>query len=272
MSDFLTSDEINIITQESKNPIYKDSSILTIGRKKTDIVRISPIHNLIFINGNEKTGLTHINQRHLQFQEVPKWKKQKDQNGLEGFILDKPSFFHSSIIPIFDYPKIADAIFDKKNINTKDNRTPAYVDLYSGDYYPKNYDPAPYRLLLYKGTKIVHNLYPITNQFSPIRILNYKRGQTRAELHIQSCTAIIEIPYYDQNKTIRYQIIFQRDDFKKTEKVFIKRFHADGSPFQIFYVAQRELNNTFVDQTVLWAYEFSEFTYFERVIHEIDSH
>ena len=70
--DFLTKEEIETILLEAKNPIYKDPRVLTLGRKKSDIVRVSPLNELILINGNAKTGLTHINQRHLQFQEIPK--------------------------------------------------------------------------------------------------------------------------------------------------------------------------------------------------------
>jgi hypothetical protein len=124
---------------------------------------------------------------------------------------------------------------------------------------------------LYKGTKIVHNLYPVTDQFTPKRVLNYRRGSPKSIYYVKSCKAKIEIPYFDQNKIIRYKIIFQRDDYKKKEQIFINRFHADGTPFQIFYVGQRNLINSSIDQTVLWAYEFCEYPNLERIILSIDS-
>lgn len=271
MKEFLSKDEIALIIEEAKNPIYRDPTVLTLGRKKIDIVRVTPINGLIFINGNDHTGFIHINQRHLQFQEVPKWSKQKDKSGLKYFKLDKPSFFHSSIVPIYDYPNIAEALYKPENLNIVDNRTPEFVDLYSGFYHPKHYPQAPYRLLLYKGTKIVHNLYPITNQFSPIRALNYKRGSPKAVHEVKSAKTTIEIPYFDHKKTIRYKIIFNRNQFKKIEQIYINRYRTDGTLSQIFFVAERELLNDTIDQKVLWAYEFSEYPNLERIILSIDT-
>lgn len=270
MDEFLSQDEILTITQEANNPIYKDPFLLTLGRKKTDIVKVTPINELIFFNGNEKTGFIHINQRHLQYQERPKWTKQKDKNGLKFFKLDKPSFFHSSIVPFFDYPKIADTIYKPENFNTQDNKSPAFVDLYSGYFYPKNYEPAPYRLLLYKDTKIVHNLYPITNLFTPNRVLNYRRGTPKGVYEVKSCKYTIEIPYFDHKQIIRYKILFIRDHFKLNEQIFINRFRADGSQYQLFFIAKRTITNQEVDQRVMWQYEFSEYPNLERIILSID--
>jgi hypothetical protein len=268
---FLTQEEIELVLNEAINPIYKDPTVLTLGMKKTDIVRVTPIHELILINGNTKTGLTHINQRHIQFQEKPKWIKQKDKEGMKYFKLDKPSFFHSSIVPIWDYPKIADELFKPNNLNIIDNRTPDFTDLYTGIFAPKNYEPAPYRLLLYKGTKIIHNLYPITDKFSPVRVLNFKRGTPSSIFQVKTSLTTIEIPYYDQNKVIRYKIIFHHDNYKMIERIFIKRFKIDGTSFQLFYISERQLLVSTIDQKVLWQYEFCEYPTLERIILAIES-
>lgn len=271
MKDFLTSEEISKILLEAKNPIFKDPRIINIGRNKVDIIRVSKIHELVFFNGNDFTGFKHINQRHLQYQEIPKWTKKKDTKGLNSYILDKPSFFHSSIVPIWDYPKIADALYQPENLNIIDNKTPKYIDLYSGLFYPEKYPPSPYRLLLYKGTKIVHNIYPITDIFSPIRVLNYKKGSSSARLEVKSLRSTIEIPYYDHNHKVRYKIVFIREQARKIEQIFIYRFSEEGALLQRFFVAERELLVDTIDQKAMWFYEFSEYPNLERIILSIDN-
>lgn len=270
MKEFLSREEISQIIAEANNPIYKDPRILNIGRRKTDIIRVSQKHELIFFNGNDNTGFKHINQRHLQFQEVPKWIKKKDKGRISNFKLDKPSYFHSSIVPIWDYPKIADAIYSPTNFNLSDNKTPDYIDLYAGIYNPEKYSPAPYRLLLYKGTKIVHNIYPITDQFSPIRVLDYKKGSIKAVLEPKTLKSTIEIPYYDHEHKVKYKIVFIRKQEKKREETFIYRYSKDGELYQKFFIAERELLFDVIDQKSLWSYEFSEYPNIERIILFID--
>lgn len=271
MKEYLNNEEISRIIKESNNPIYKDPRIISIGRSKTDIIRVSKIHELIFFNGNDYTGFKHINQRHLQYQEIPKWIKKRDKAGQCSYVLDKPSYFHSSIVPIWDYPKIADAIYRSDNLDITNNKTPQYIDLYMGIYNPEKYPPAPYRLLLYKGTKIVHNIYPITDKFSPIRILNFKKGSPRGTLEVKSLKSTIEVPYYDHNHKVRYKIVFKREQIRKKEKIFIYRFSEDGIISQRFFVAERELLFDVTDQKSMWFYEFSEYPKLESIILSIDN-
>lgn len=266
----LSPEEIKRITEEATLPHFKDPSLMVFARKRTDVIRVTPINQLIFIEGDVNTSFIHINQRHSQYHERPHWRKAKAEDGSSYWQLQKHSFFSTSMTPYFDYPKIADSIYTNENLNIEENTNPNNYDLYSGNYISQKDGIIPFKLLLYKGTKIVHNLYPETNKFTPNRVLNYKKGSLSASYNVKLCQATIRIPYYDRKKLIRYKILFLQDYFQKKEKVLIERLN-DKKISGLFFITERDLPYNEFDQLILDRMDFSEFPSLEKIILSIEN-
>ncbi len=267
--ELLSPEEIKRIIEEATKPHFKDPALMVFARNRTDVIRVSPINQLIFIEGDMNTGFTHINQRHSQYHERPNWRKAKEEDGSMYWKLQKHSFFPTSVTPYFDYPKIVDSIYKDENLCIKKNTNPENYDLYYGNYKSQKDDIIPYKLLLYKGTKIVHNLYPDTDIFTPKRVLNYKKGTLAASYNVKLCQAEIQIPYYDRNKSKRYKILFLQDYFKKKEKVLIERLNGNNTS-ELFFITERDLLYEKFDSLRLDQMDFSEFPALERIILSIE--
>ena len=266
----LTPEEIKRITEEATKPHFRDPRLLIFAKTRTDVLRVSPINELIFIEGDDNTGFKHINQRHSKYHERPNWRKAKTEDKANYWQLQKHSLFSTSVIPYFDYPKIADSIYKKENLNIEENTNPENYDLYCGNYKSQKDGTIPFKLLLYKGTKIVHNLYPNSNQFTPNRVLNYKKGVLGATYNVKMCQATIRIPYYDRKKLIKYKIVFLQDYFQKKEKVLIERLNYDNKTSDIFFITERDLPYKEFDQLILARMDFVELPGLENIILSIE--
>jgi hypothetical protein len=173
------------------------------------------------------------------------------------------------VTPYFDYPKIADSIFKSENKNIEENTNPENYDLYFGKYKSPKDGTIPYKLLLYKGTKIVHNLYPDTNEFTPKRVLNFKKGSLSASYNVKKCQVTIKIPYYDRKKAVRYKIVFFQDYFHKREQVIIEKIN-ENKTLDLFFLTERDLPYKEFDQMMLARMDFIEFPGLEKIILSIE--
>jgi hypothetical protein len=159
----ITFNDLAEITNHAKNnPHLKDPHLYIITKKYSDIMKISPIHELILINGNNDTGFEHIRIRHEQWINRPKWidvqtKTEKDKNKLQD-----QSLFRKDSTPIVDYLKIADSLYTKENLQTTTKNE--QFDLYKGLHTHSDNETPKYKLLLYKDSKIIHTLYPQSNK------------------------------------------------------------------------------------------------------------
>jgi len=71
----LTIDEIvEVETFADKNPIYRNEHVMNVGNDIKTVYKISPIHGLILIKGNDHTGFEHIHLRHEFWTVDPFWK------------------------------------------------------------------------------------------------------------------------------------------------------------------------------------------------------
>ena len=190
MPKYLTDIEIEQITKEAQsNPEYLDDRIVRFGKNHDSVIRVSQIHNLILIEGNENTGFQHIHEKHDYYQSKVHWKKGQLGTG---------SKFASSTIGSLDYLKIADKIYDVNNL-VKEDKTNNDYELYKATL-DINGIKCTYRLLLYRGTKIIHNLFPeedATKWLRPDKF-NFIRVVSEGTVDYKNSTKFFSIVYRDK--------------------------------------------------------------------------
>ena len=265
----LKKSELLAITIEAKKPIYQEQNLLLMGRKPTDIVRVSASKHLILIHGNKYTGLQHINLRHNRFQGAPFWKK-KTNGTTEEYILDNPSSFSTSTIPFFDYIRIAEELFKEENLNLKNNTNKKYCDLYEGEVTLNHIEKSRYRLVLYKNTRIIHSLYPVEDKFTPKKIIDYYKGSASMTEYLSSCITIIKVPYLNHENIVVYRAIFRLDDFKKTDRLYIEINSKKGKPFISKFIGEKPLTYNIHNPEIMMGFQFTDLSRIEEIISNID--
>jgi hypothetical protein len=163
--DLLTQEEIQLVIVEVKKPEWENRNLMGVGGKKTSIFRISLPTGLIMIRGNKYTGLDHIEERHRFGQQT--WREDKDE-------LIVSSEFRFGVSP-FDLIHIAESVYKPDNSRLDLNNRPDEFDLYVGTHIYKNGDPADFRLLTYKGTSIIHTLFPVKTDNPRKKLLSEKK-------------------------------------------------------------------------------------------------
>ncbi len=206
----LTKEEVSEIEKEvSERPILKNQKVFLTGTGYKAIVRVSPIHYIIFVNGNEHFGFEHIHTRH-EF-----WSIRNDE-------ID-PGRFSRSSIPFYDYTDIADSVYSESNKTTQGNKEPELFDLYIGKRKEKDGSERQYKLLLYKDSRVVHTLYPKnqSNNLKKQKGLPYRRGTVELEDHANKGVLVVRIPYVDKNDRVNYTIIIEKRFEKREEEALI---------------------------------------------------
>lgn len=185
----LTTDEIEEIKIKAKHSILNNPGIIGQFTKfKTDIFSISPNKKLIFIQGDNFTGLQHINMRHRFYTNAHSKISENE------FVTT--SRFSKTGGTLFDYQKISEAIYTPENIDPKNNK-PFVFDVYKGKV-----NGIEYRLIIYRETKIVHTLFPIEKKKSKKK---FEKTDIVAQWH-DPMTLLAVIPYFDSNQILRYGI------------------------------------------------------------------
>ena len=249
---------------------FVSENVINTGKDFKTVYKVSPIKGLIFIKGNEHTGFEHINQRHNFWSKRP---FKKGQNSNEER-LDNPSKFRSDSIPIFDYLKIAEAIFSSSNLNIELNKRPNLFDYYTGEYFHPSNQMEKYILLTYKGSKIVHSLFPKTkkNNTKKTKHFNFQRGNVSAKLNIANDILEISIPYLNSRNIVLYTILIRRNNISKIEKAFIISHNKKGEQLKSLYLGERDLVKVEDVDKLLTGYEFTDLTYFEKQILNLEKH
>ncbi len=140
-------------------------------------MRISQSKQLILFNGNEHTGYQHIYKRHNPIMKGATWSESGSIHESTKF-----SFAHT---PILYYLIVGEAIYCQANLNKVRNTRPDRFDLYIGSYTDPQNITNTYRLLLYKDTKIIHNVFPehkVYHKFKPINGLNLIQGSQKVSI------------------------------------------------------------------------------------------
>ena len=165
--DLLTSEEIKAILDEASSGYWADPRLVGLTSKKASIFRISHTSNLIMVNGNDATGVHHITYRHRFGRQV--WREDKEE-------LSKTSEMRTGISS-HDYLGIAESVYKAGNRRDDLNWRVDEFDMYVGNHIHTNGELIQYRLLTYKGTGIVHTLYP-TKSGNQRKKIKYRQGGT----------------------------------------------------------------------------------------------
>ena len=217
MEDLLNKKEIDNILIEVKKDNYANDKVFHLGRHKTSIINHSKQTGLILIKGNTDTGYDHIINRHSLMSRIPYWNR-------EGNLGNK-SKFRIENTPI-DYIRIANEIFTINNLNCSINHRPDKFDLYIGEYIHFDSKKIKYRLLTYKNTGIIHNLFVSSNSkpFNPKKILNLRKGWANAKC--SSNLHIFNYSYFDQIKIERAKIIIKCHLKSEKEEWFVEIYDS----------------------------------------------
>lgn len=263
MEQLLTQEEINFILMQAKDPIFKLPGVIgkmSNGNPLT-IASITP-KGLIFIHGNEHTGLKHIIDRHDYFSNRADW--YINQN--DKYEIDNPSKFSrdSSLFP--DYSAIVDEIYNKENF--AESKRPDLFEKYTGFSSRLQNTELQYHLLIYSGTKIVHSLFPQKKKFNKRRkIINLKRGELVVKEKIFDTRFLVaKYPYTDFRNIVRYIIIIILDNKTRMLKTNVQINNTYGQPLYSELVAQKVLEKEMTAEEYFYSIENVDLTKVEKAI------
>lgn len=231
--DLLTQEEIQLVIVEAKKPEWGNPNLMGLDSKKTSIFRISLPSGLIMIRGNKYTGLDHIDERHRFGQQT--WREDKDE-------LSVSSEFRFGVSP-FDFIHIAESVYKPNNKRSDLNKRPDEFDLYVGTHIYKNGDPADFRLLTYKGTSIIHALFPVKTGNPREKLLSKK--QHKELLKYRECA--VGMTFDARGSLHTYTIPYKNKVGQEIFKLVIRGI--DRYPFERWYVQINEGNSAYL-QTV----------------------
>jgi hypothetical protein len=215
MEKLLTNEELLEVAKKSINYPVFDHPVIILGSKNYEtVVGKSPIHNLIMVLGNDDTGFQHINKRHGYKYEYTQWKKDKPNE------LGVPTSFSEKELLFLSWLKIVDAVYRNENLNIEDNNRKEDFDLFVGELESED-KKYKCRLLLYKNTKIIHNIIPVIknrsfNKKKPPGF-HFVKGEIRCKLDFDNEKETLIIPYLNNEKKVVFQIDIIRDMIIKEE-------------------------------------------------------
>lgn len=272
-----SSEELTTIEEYvRKNPQLLDPMLMNITKHPVDIVKVSPNLELIFAKGNKYTGYDHIHLRHEQWTNAPKWIESKDKHGKVSLRLQNQGLFRKDSLPFFDYCNIAESVYKKENLNSEKNKRPELFEMYSGEHLHKDNSSQEYNLLVYKGTKVVHTLYPQSTKNNPKRIKGFKfyRGGVSGSWDTMNSIVKIEIPYLNHQDIIKYVFIIRRLLYKKTELGIIQVNDNFGKPWKSIILGERNIDSQKcgdgLNSMELTGWQYADLRGIEKNILEID--
>lgn len=224
------------------------------------IMKISTNHKLILTRGNLDTGFNHIHARHDFFSEIFFFKENQ---------ADAPTKFDKKIIPISDYPKIADQIYNFDNRSYKNNNQDLF-EVYEGFYNSSCNLSGKYRLVLYKDTKIIHTLFPIDNKRKKKTKTKLARGRIQISYEADNVYKIA-VPYFDSKRKLIYLIIIHNNPDKNETTFVIQSHHENGDYKNIYkiYETTYEKFPSKAHETITW--QNRDLSIIERHFKTIDS-
>lgn len=146
MEELFTYEEISAILMKATDPKYQIENLSHPTFSKRQICKISQ-KGLIFVHGNEYTGMKHINERHCLTSR---------KLYIKGDEYENPTKFN--LAPI-EYAFVADNIYTISNLNIEGNKRSELFEVYTGPYTHKEGETYLYTLILYKFTGIVHTFF-----------------------------------------------------------------------------------------------------------------
>jgi hypothetical protein len=249
----LTTGEIEKISTKAKYSILNNPGFVGQFTKfKTDIFSISPNKKLIFIQGDNFTGLQHINMRHRFYTNAHSKISENEFVATSRFPKDSGT--------LFDYQKISESVYNPENMDSKNNN-PELFDVYKGKV-----DETEYRLILYKDTKIVHTLFPVERK-KPKK--KFEKTDIVAQWH-DLVTLLAVIPYFDSNQVLRYGIGVTLYTNEKTEKWDIL-IYENGKVVKNVELGKQKVNYQFDIGTRIQQINYADVSKLEAIIYKIEN-
>lgn len=282
MKGIFTVEQVKQIEKASQHYVYQ-IALLTFGSKSPfSILKVSP-KGLIFVNGTDDSGFNHIHKRHLNNSKVAFWTQFKDHKGnvierKDGFgrrkhKLDNPSQFHPYSIPVHDFVIIADTVYNNGNFNLEKNKNPELFDLYDGLASGLEGKEVLYRLLLYKNSRLVHTLFPLSKDFSPRNpIVHFARQSAKSTVSIPSGQVHVEVPYTDEYDVVRFIVIIRNDpENPEVEYWFVQANFPNGMPWATVHYMNKKREIDMDTSEFLERLDTTDLAPLEKLMKNIDS-
>lgn len=245
---------------------YWDIIVGTGSPTEKTIVTISKERKLVFVTGNDHTGWEHLRDRHAPYSYRNYWK----ENEQGAFRLDDPSKFHPQMIPIIDYVKISDGIFVEGNRNDAKNKGPDLFDLYIGSYEFLG-QTDKYHLLTYKGTNIVHTLFPDKGKFNKRNKTKYAKGIVSTSIKFPEGYNDLTVPYLNSAGTAVFSILVRKFYREKLERLLIVRHDNEGGVKDYFLAGSRPFEEMEkFEHLDMEFFQHAKLSELERLVNEID--
>lgn len=224
----LTQEEIaNIEERAQSMQELRTENYFAIGGTLTAIMNISPVNGLILIGGNEETGFEHIRLRHELYSGRTYWRNDVS----DQVKLDYPSKFGPNSIPVFSYVELADALYKPAFLKVSSNSEHDLFDVYDGIPEITSAENRRFKLILYKGTKIIHTLYPTNAKYTVKKPSGFAlhKGGVGVEHNTMTGLVTVTIPYFDHRKVKCYSAVHGYDhaSHQLHKKILI---HGTGKP------------------------------------------
>lgn len=238
---YLTSELIQYLNKKASDPIWGMGVLAAFRKNWYSIIAVSP-RNLIHFYGNEDTGWEHIQSRHSYYSEKMYFGK-----GATG----DPSKFTSKSIPIYDFVNVADDIYMQGVVDEKEHPDAMLFVKYVGQstrYTDSTGVPKDFVLILYRGTKIVHSLFPKKHLESGIlkrNLPDLARGKNLIQgcWHPASHTFTVTLPYLNENGIVRYIIIIPVNLTEDSCIAHLQVNWPSGRPYYCIYKLMQLVNS-----------------------------
>jgi len=268
LEQLFTKDQLNQITKVAETDLsYVGGYTLDGDATEISILTVSIKNNLIFTEGNEDTGFTHLGNRHNYLSYINYWTH--SETGLSK--LDKPSKFHPKMMPIIDFVKIADHIYRPENKNITRNSKPDSFDKYTGEYVYENEHKETYHLILYKDTKVVHTMFPQSKKKNQKVRTKYGKGIVTVSTKIPEFTHELLVPYEDNRHKVVYSILIKKYLAELKERSYIQKHNEEGKVIGSVLLGERSIEFTErFSKEFINAVQTSDLLHYENVINKLD--
>src|SRR6185312_12544061 len=207
------------------NPVYLNANqIVALEKQAADLIWRYPVfavsHNgwdrifrvslagLIHFYENTHTGWQHVIDRHSYFSDELYFGKDSIGN---------PSKFSPGGVPGIDWVQVADEIFTQGAVSDKSHKDEEMFVKYIGQsasFPGSDGKPSNFNLVMYRGTKIVHSLYPQKHLIAGMpkpRMHDLRRAfkAVTAERNMTADWLVVRVPYVNEQLLERYIIIFK---------------------------------------------------------------
>lgn len=274
MENLLTDSEIyKILNHNINNPVFKYKRIILGSRENespTDVIVLSYKKDLIMIRGNDDTGLEHIRARH-NF-----WSRRAYtvENPNESKRIQNQSKFPEDIT-LFDELRIAEEIYRPENLVIDNpHKMAEKFDLYVGESVFDKNEKEKVKLLLYKGTKILHTLFPVNAKYSRKKLKNFPFYRGKVEVFKHPTTGIkqVMIPYHNLDKEHCYGIFIEKFEDENKEIISLVTCINDGNNFRKRELIEREMTYFETDTHERITYQYTDLREVEKLILETENY